>query len=55
MADIDKQVLQSYYDSRNYAAAAEYLRTATAKDYRSQQQLNAHIRQLERDAAIQKS
>lgn len=55
MANIDKQVLQSYYDSRNYAAAAEYLRTATAKDYRSQQQLNAHIRQLERDAAIQKS
>lgn len=53
MADIDQQVLQSYYDSRNYAAAAEYLRTATAKDYRSQQQLNAHIRQLERDAAIQ--
>ena len=55
MANIDQQVLQSYYDSRNYAAAAEYLRTATAKDYRSQQQLNAHIRQLERDAAIQKS
>ena len=55
MANIDKQVLQSYYDSRNYAAAAEYLKTATAKDYRSQQQLNAHIRQLERDAAIQKS
>lgn len=55
MPNIDQQVLQSYYDSRNYAAAAEYLRTATAKDYRSQQQLNAHIRQLERDAAIQKS
>lgn len=55
MANIDKQVLQSYYDNRNYAAAAEYLRTATAKDYRSQQQLNAHIRQLERDAAIQNS
>ena len=55
MANIDKQVLQSYYDSRNYAAAAEYLRTATAKDYISQQQLNAHIRQLERDAAIQNS
>ena len=55
MAEIDQQILQQYYDSRNYAAAAEYLRTATAKDYRSQQQLNAHIRQLERDAAIQKS
>ena len=55
MANIDKQVLQSYYDSRNYAAAAEYLRMATAKDYISQQQLNAHIRQLERDAAIQNS
>ena len=55
MAEINQQVLQSYYDSRNYAAAAEYLKTATAKDYRSQQQLNAHIRQLERDAAIQKS
>ena len=55
MANIDKQLLQSYYDNRNYAAAAEYLKTATAKDYRSQQQLNAHIRQLERDAAIQKS
>ena len=55
MANIDNQVLQPYYDSRNYAAAAEYLRTATAKDYISQQQLNAHIRQLERDAAIQNS
>ena len=55
MANIDEKTLQSYYDSRNYAAAAEYLRTAVAKDYRSQQQLNAHIRQLERDAAIQQS
>ena len=55
MAEIDQRILQQYYDSRNYAAAAEYLKTATAKDYRSQQQLNAHIRQLERDAAIQKS
>lgn len=55
MAEINQQILQQYYDSRNYAAAAEYLRTATAKDYRSQQQLNAHIRQLERDAAIQQS
>ena len=55
MAEINQQILQQYYDSRNYAAAAEYLKTATAKDYRSQQQLNAHIRQLERDAAIQKS
>lgn len=55
MAEIDQQILQQYYDSRNYAAAAEYLKTATAKDYHSQQQLNAHIRQLERDAAIQKS
>lgn len=55
MAEINQQILQQYYDSRNYEAAAEYLRTATAKDYRSQQQLNAHIRQLERDAAIQKS
>ena len=55
MAEIDQQILQQYYDSRNYAAAAEYLKTATAKDYRYQQQLNAHIRQLERDAAIQKS
>lgn len=55
MADINQEILQQYYDSRNYAAAAEYLKTATAKDYRSQQQLNAHIRQLERDAAIQQS
>lgn len=55
MAEIDQQILQQYYDTRNYAAAAKYLKTATAKDYRSQQQLNAHIRQLERDAAIQKS
>ena len=55
MANIDEQILQSYYDTRNYAAAAEYLRTATAKDYQSQQKLNAHIRQLERDAAMQKS
>lgn len=55
MAEINQQILQQYYDTRNYAAAAEYLKTATAKDYRSQQQLNAHIRQLERDAAIQKS
>ena len=55
MADINEQLLQLYYDTRNYAAAAEYLRTATAKDYQSQQKLNAHIRQLERDAAMQKS
>lgn len=55
MADINQEILQQYYDSRNYAAAAEYLKTATAKDYRSKQQLSAHIRQLERDAAIQQS
>lgn len=55
MAEINQQILQQYYDSRNYAAAAEYLKTATAKDYRSQQKLNAHIRQLERDAAMQNS
>lgn len=55
MANIDQQKLQSYYDSRNYEEAAKYLRTAIAKDYQSQQKLNAHIRQLERDAAIQKS
>lgn len=55
MADINQKILQQYYDSRNYAAAAEYLKTATAKDYRSKQQLSAHIRQLERDAAIQQS
>lgn len=55
MADINEETLQKYYDSRNYRAAADYLRTAKAKDYRSQQLLNAHIRQLERDAAIQES
>lgn len=55
MGQIDQNILQSYYDSRNYEAAANYLRTATAKDYNSQLKLNAHIRQLERDAAIQKS
>ena len=55
MANIDLNILQQYYDNRNYGAAAAYLKTAKAKDYRSQQKLNAHIRQLERDAAIQKS
>lgn len=55
MAEINQRILQQYYDSRNYAAAAEYLKTATAKDYRSQQKLNDHIRQLERDAAMQNS
>lgn len=55
MGQIDQNILQSYYDSRNYEAAANYLRTATAKDYNSQLKLNARIRQLERDAAIQKS
>lgn len=55
MANIDLNILQQYYDNRNYGAAAAYLKTAKAKDYRSQQKLNAHIRQLERDDAIQKS
>ena len=36
MAEINQQILQQYYDSRNYAAAAEYLKTASANDYRFQ-------------------
>lgn len=55
MAEIDFNILQEYYDNRNYGAAAAYLKTAKAKDYRSQQKLNARIRQLEREDAIQKS
>ena len=55
MATLDPELLQQYYDSRNYLQAANYLRTIKAKDYPSQQKLNAEIRQLERDDAIQKA
>lgn len=55
MAEFNPNTLQEYYDSRNFEGAINYLRTVKAKDYRSQQKLNAHIRQLERDAAIQNS
>ena len=55
MTEFNPNTLQEYYDSRNFEGAINYLRTVKAKDYSSQKKLNAHIRQLERDAAIQKS
>lgn len=55
MAIYDSNKLQEYYDSRNYAGAADYLRTVKAKDYDSQIKLNSLIHRLDIDAAKQKS
>lgn len=55
MAIYDSNKLQEYYDSRNYAGAADYLRTVRAKDYDSQIKLNSLIHKLDVDAAKQKS
>ena len=33
MAQFNPQELQVYFDTRNYAGAAEYLRKTKAKDY----------------------
>lgn len=55
MAQFNAQILQEYFDTRNYAGAANYLRTTKAKDYSSQLALNSKIHDLEKLAAKQKS
>lgn len=55
MAQFNPQELQVYFDTRNYAGAAEYLRKTKAKDYASQLALNSKIHDLEKLAAKQKS
>lgn len=55
MAQFNSQELQVYFDTRNYAGAAEYLRKTKAKDYTSQLALNSKIHDLEKLAAKQKS
>lgn len=55
MAQFNSQELQVYFDTRNYAGAAEYLRKTKAKDYASQLALNNKIHDLEKLAAKQKS
>ena len=55
MAQFNPQELQVYFDTRNYAGAAEYLRKTKAKDYASQLALNSKIHDLEKIAAKQKS
>lgn len=55
MAEFNSQELQVYFDTRNYAGAADYLRKTKAKDYASQLALNSKIHDLEKLAAKQKS
>lgn len=55
MAQFNPQELQVYFDTRNYAGAANYLRKTKAKDYTSQLALNSKIHDLEKLAAKQKS
>lgn len=55
MAQFNSQELQVYFDTRNYAGAAKYLRKTKAKDYASQLALNSKIHDLEKLAAKQKS
>ena len=55
MAIFNPKELQVYFDTRNYAGAAEYLRKTKAKDYASQLTLNSRIHDLEKLAAKQKS
>lgn len=55
MTQFNSQELQVYFDTRNYAGAAEYLRKTKAKDYASQLALNSKIHDLEKLAAKQKS
>lgn len=51
MAEFNANILQEYYNTRNYAGAAEYLRSTPAKDYKSQLKVNDKIHQLETLAA----
>lgn len=53
MEEFSEQTLQEFYDSRNYAGAANYLRNFPAVNYQAQVQVNSLISKLERDAAIQ--
>lgn len=55
MAIFNAQELQTYFDTRDYTGAANYLRKTRAKDYSSQLALNSKIHDLEKLAAKQKS
>lgn len=55
MATFDTNVLQTYYDNRNYRGAIEYLKSFKAVDAQAQRRVNERIAQLERDAALQES
>lgn len=55
MATFSEDILQSYYDTRNYEGAIDYLSSFQGKDYSSQVQINNIISNLKVKAAKQKS
>lgn len=55
MEEYNEQVLNSYFQRNDLYGAADYLSKCKAKDIKSQVELNARIRQLRKDAEIQKA
>lgn len=55
MEEYNEQVLDSYFQRNDLFGAADYLSKCKAKDIKSQVELNARIKQLRKDAEIQKA
>lgn len=55
MEEYNEQVLNSYFQRNDLFGAADYLSKCKAKDIKSQIELNARIKQLRKDAEIQKA
>lgn len=55
MEQYSEQILDSYFQNNDLYGAADYLSKFKAKDARSQLELNNRIRQLRKDAEIQKA
>lgn len=55
MEQYNEQTLNSYFQNNDLYGAADYLSKFKAKDARSQLELNSRIRQLRKDAEIQKA
>ena len=53
MAEFNPQELQTYYDIRNYAGAADYLENHLPANKEGIIAVRSHIKQLRKDAAMQ--
>lgn len=55
MATFNPNILQTYFDTRNYLGAAKYLESIPAKNAAAEKEKRSRIAKLKRDAGVQQS